>query len=383
MPGSSATRRGSSGCTSRPGSPPTSGSTTSPSARASCCSTARRSTRCSASRRPRASRSSPCASTSTTPARPRWSSGSRRASRRGTGGARSPTATRSGTWSDSWPTLAGDRGAGAMRLGRMLQAVDAHAAGEPGRVIVGGVLDVPGATMLEKARHLEAHGDGLRRLMLREPRGYPGLCANVILPPTRPEAQAGFVIMEHVEYPGMSGTNTICVVTTLLETGMLPMTEPVTELVLEAPAGLIRVQATCAGGKVTGVTFRNVPAFATHLDAPIEVPGVGTVVVDAAYGGMFSVIADAQALGFRLVPDEGRDITRITELVKAAAAEQLPVVHPDQPSFAGITIGQLSGPAHDARNSWRNVVTLSTGELDWSAPSTWTGVIDRSPCGTG
>jgi proline racemase len=270
-----------------------------------------------------------------------------------------------------------------MRLARMLQAVDVHAAGEPGRVIVGGVLDVPGATMLDKARHLEHHGDALRKLMLNEPRGYPALCANVILPPTRPEAQAGYVIMEHVEYPGMSGSNTICVVTALLETGMLPMTEPVTELLLEAPAGLIRVSAACAGGKVTDVTFRNVPAFATHLDVPIEVPHVGTVVVDVAYGGMFYVIADAEALGFRLVPDEGRDITRVTELIKAAAAEQLRVVHPDQPSFAGITIGQLSGPAHDASNSGRNVVTVSTGALDWDRPSTWTGVIDRSPCGTG
>ena len=270
-----------------------------------------------------------------------------------------------------------------MRLARMLQAVDAHAAGEPGRVIVGGVLDVPGATMLEKARHLEEHGDGLRRLMLREPRGYPALCANVILPPTHPDADAGYVIMEHVEYPGMSGTNTICVATTLLETGMLPMTEPVTEITLEAPAGLIRIRATCENGKVTGITFRNVPAFATHLDTPVEVPQLGTVVVDVAYGGMFYVIADAAQLGFALTPDEGRDITRVTEMIKAAAAEQLPVVHPEQPGFAGITIGQLSGPPHNPRNSWRNVVTVSTGTLDWSRPSTWTGVIDRSPCGTG
>jgi proline racemase len=270
-----------------------------------------------------------------------------------------------------------------MRLSRMLQAVDLHAAGEPGRVIVGGVLDVPGATMLDKARHLEHHGDGLRRLMLREPRGYPALCANVILPPTHPDADAGYVIMEHVEYPGMSGTNTICVATALLETGMLAMTEPVTEITLEAPAGLIRIRATCAGGKVTGVTFRNVPAFATHLDTPIEVPQLGTVVVDVAYGGMFYVIADAAKLGFALLPDEGRDITRVTEMIKAAAAEQLPVVHPEQPGFAGITIGQLSGPPHNPRNSWRNVVTVSTGALDWSRPSTWTGVIDRSPCGTG
>jgi proline racemase len=270
-----------------------------------------------------------------------------------------------------------------MRLARMLQAVDVHAAGEPGRVIVAGVLDVPGASMFEKARHLAEHGDELRRLMLREPRGYPALCANVLLPPLHAEAQAGFVIMEHTEYPGMSGSNTICVATALLETGMLPMTEPVTDLVLEAPAGLIRVRATCEGGKVTGVTFRNVPAFATHLDAAVEVPTLGTVTVDVAYGGMFHVIADAEALGFRLTPDEGRDITRVTELIKAAAAEQLPVVHPEQPRFAGITIGQLSGPPHDRGNAWRNATTVSTGIPRLDDARTWTGVLDRSPCGTG
>jgi proline racemase len=270
-----------------------------------------------------------------------------------------------------------------MRLARMIQAVDAHAAGEPGRVVVGGVLDVPGDTMFDKMRHIAEHGDGLRRLMLREPRGYPASNCNLILPSNHPEADAGYVIMEHVEYPGMSGTNTICVVTTLLETGMLPMHEPVTEIALEAPAGLIRVRATCAGGKVTGVTFRNVPAFATHLDTPVEVPQLGTVTVDVAYGGMFYVIADAEALGFRLTPDEGRDITRVTEMIKAAAREQLPVVHPEQPGFAGITIVQLSGPAHDAANARRNVVTVSTGAHDWSNPSTWIGAIDRSPCGTG
>src|SRR5512143_1755817 len=184
-----------------------------------------------------------------------------------------------------------------MRLARMLQAVDAHAAGEPGRVIVGGVLDVPGATMFEKMRHLAEHGDGLRRVMLREPRGYPALCANVVLPPTHPDADAGYVIMEQVEYPGMSGSNTICVATVLLETGMLPMHEPLTRLVLEAPAGLIHVTAECANGKVRSVTFRNVPAFAVHLAKPLEVPRLGTLSVDVAYGGMFYVIADAPALG--------------------------------------------------------------------------------------
>jgi len=270
-----------------------------------------------------------------------------------------------------------------LRLRPVIQAVDAHAGGEPGRVIVGGVEDVPGASMFDKMAWLQANRDDLRLRMLREPRGYPAANCNLILPSNHPEADAGYVIMEQVEYPGMSGTNTMCVVTVLLETGLLPMVEPVTELTLEAPAGLIRVRAACRDGKVTGVTFRNVPAFATHLDVHVEVPQLGTVTVDVAYGGMFYVIADAEAFGLRLTPDEGRDITRITEMIKAAAADQLPVLHPDQPGFAGITIGQLSGPAHDPANSRRNVVTVSTGTLDWERPETWTGAIDRSPCGTG
>jgi len=270
-----------------------------------------------------------------------------------------------------------------LRLGPVIRAVDAHAGGEPGRVIVGGVEDVPGASMFDKMAWLQANLDDLRLRMLREPRGYPAANCNLILPSNHPEADAGYVIMEQVEYPGMSGTNTMCVVTVLLETGILPMVEPVTELTLEAPAGLIRVRADCRDGKVTGVTFRNVQSFATHLGAPIEVPELGTVTVDVAYGGMFYVIAEAERFGLRLTPDEGRDITRITEMIKAAAADQLPVVHPDQPEFAGITIGQLSGSAHDPANSRRNVVTVSTGTLDWERPETWTGAIDRSPCGTG
>lgn len=270
-----------------------------------------------------------------------------------------------------------------MRFARMIQAVDAHACGEPGRVIIGGVLDVPGKTMLEKMHHLQTHGDSLRKLMLREPRGYPAANCNLILPPTHPEAAAGYVIMEQIEYPGMSGTNTICVTTVLLETGMVPMKEPVTELTLESPAGLIRVHAECSGGKVRRVTFRNVPAFAVHLDKTIEVPHLGTVVVDVAYGGMFYVISDATPHGLKLTPDEGRDIVRIGEMIKAAAQEQLSVVHPTQPAFAGITIAILTAPATQIGAHAKNAVIVSTGKLDWQRPATWTGAIDRSPCGTG
>lgn len=270
-----------------------------------------------------------------------------------------------------------------MRITNMISAVDAHACGEPGRVIIGGVVDIPGETMFDKKRWIELHRDDLRTRMLREPRGYPAANCNLILPPTHPDADAGFIIMEQTEYPPMSGTNTICVTTVLLETGMLPMLEPVTELVLESPAGLVPVRADVTNGKVTQVTFQNVPAFAVHLDADIEVPTLGTVTVDVAYGGMFYVLSDAVSLGLRLTPDEGRDIVRISEMIKAATQEQLPVIHPENPEIAGVTIALLSGPPTHPDAHAKNAVTVSIGQLDWERPATWTGALDRSPCGTG
>lgn len=265
----------------------------------------------------------------------------------------------------------------------MVTAVDVHAEGEPGRVITSGVLDPPGDTMLAKVRWLGHNADHLRRRMLREPRGYPGLCCNVIVPPTDPAADVGFIIMEQTEYPPMSGSNTICVVTAVLETGMVPMVEPVTELTLEAPAGLIPVRARCRDGKVTGVTFRNVESFAVHLDATVDVPELGEVTVDVAWGGMFYVIADGDALGIDLGAANGAEIARVSETIRAATAEQLPVVHPVHRELTGPTISQLSGKPTVPGANRRNAVTVSTGELDWDEPSTWTGALDRCPCGTG
>jgi len=270
-----------------------------------------------------------------------------------------------------------------MRLDRVITAVDAHAGGEPGRVIIGGVHDVPGATMLAKRDHLAEHGDHLRRLMLREPRGYPATCCNLVLPPTRPDADAGFVIMEQAEYPAMSGSNTICTATVLIEEGLVTVTEPITELALEAPAGLIRIRAEVRNGKARSITFENVPAFAVHLDAAIEVPQIGSLKVDVAWGGMFYVLVEAGALGLEISPDQGRDITRLGEMVKAAAREQLPVVHPELSEVAGISIIELTGPPTTPGAHAKNTVVVSSGTLDWSRPESFTGVLDRSPCGTG
>ena len=263
-----------------------------------------------------------------------------------------------------------------MRIASMISAVDAHACGEPGRVIVGGVLDVPGRSMFEKMCYLRDNRDDLRQRMLREPRGYPATCCNLILPPTVAGADAGFVIMEQTEYPPMSGSNTICVATVLIETGMVATNEPITDLKLETPAGLIAVRAEVSAGKVERVTFENVPAFAAHLGAALEVPGLGRVEVDVAWGGMFYVIADADALGIALEPGNAADIARVGEMLRAAAAAQLPVAHPENAEVRNVSISQLTS-AH------RNAVVVSTGAFDEANPHASRGVLDRSPCGTG
>lgn len=269
-----------------------------------------------------------------------------------------------------------------MGFKRTINAIDTHA-GTPMRVITGGVPHIPGNSVYEKMKWLEANDDQLRKLMLREPRGYPAHCCNILVPPNHPEADAGYIIMEQIEYPVMSGGNTISVVTVLLEMGILPMIEPVTELVLEAPAGLIRVTAHCEHGKVKGVTFKNVPAFAVHLDAEIDVPHLGKVTVDVAWGGMFYVIADIRQFpGVELIPEHGAELARISSMIRQAASEQLPVAHPDYPGI-GITVSQLSGPTDDPKADWKNVVTMATGDFSWDDPSTWTGAHDRCPCGTG
>lgn len=269
-----------------------------------------------------------------------------------------------------------------MSYKRMIQSVETHS-GEPMRVITGGVPHIPGDSVYEQMKWLEQNDDQLRKMMLREPRGYAPLCCNLIVPPKHPEAAAGFIIMEQVEYPVMSGGNTIAVATVLLETGMIPMQEPLTEFKLESPAGLIGIKAECHDGRVLNVTLENVPAFAVHLDAVIDVPELGKVTVDVAWGGMFYVIADVdQFESLELVPERGRDITRISALILRAAQDQLPVEHPEYPGI-GITIAQLSGRTDNPNADRKNAVTVSSGPVDFDNPATWTGGVDRCPCGTG
>lgn len=267
-----------------------------------------------------------------------------------------------------------------MRAKRMITAVEAHAEGEGGRVITGGMPVLTGNTVFEKMQCMQQQHDEIRTLMLQEPRGNPALCCNALVPPCDPRADAGFIIMEQSEYPPMSGSNTICVVTVLLETGILPMTEPLTELVLETPAGVIEVTASCKDGKVECVKFLNVPAFAVHIGVPLTVPDFGMVEVDIAWGGMFFVIADAAQFNIDPIADQGSEIVRACEAMRTAAAEQYPVVHPENNQITGPTIAQLNAPATDTGTDGRGAVVVSSGSY---RPGAISGALDRSPCGTG
>jgi len=254
---------------------------------------------------------------------------------------------------------------------RTISVVGVHAAGEIGNVIVGGVLPPPGATVFEQMQALERDGDALRRLLLREPRGSVAAHCNLIVPATRDDCDAGFIIMEPTEYPPMSGSNTICTTTVLLETGMLPMREPETVVRLEAPGGVVEARATCRDGRCESVEFTNVPCFADRLDAPLEVEGLGTLSVDVAYGGMFYAIADAAALGFAIEPSEARELSLVGERIREAARAQLPCVHPENPGIHDVSIVQIAATWQGVGAVTRNAVVVAPGRLD------------RSPTGTG
>jgi proline racemase len=258
-----------------------------------------------------------------------------------------------------------------VRPARVVHCVEAHCEGEPTRVVVGGVVDVPGATMLDKMRHLQAEGDWLRRLVLFEPRGSAPLSGDLVLPSSHPEADAGFIIMESSSYEGMSGTNAINTAAVLLETGLVAMVEPVTELVLEAPAGLVRVRAECAGGRVERITFENVPAFATALGAAVEVPGVGTLAVDVAYGGAFCAFVDAEALGFAIVPDEARDLADLGERIRPHVVRQVALAHPLEPALGYLSFVVFVAPPLSGGDA-RHATIVSPGRLDRSPTGTAT-----------
>jgi proline racemase len=258
-----------------------------------------------------------------------------------------------------------------MRLGSVIHCVDAHAEGEPSRIVVGGVLDVPGETMLDKMGHLQRECDALRRRLLFEPRGSAPLSLDLVLPSRHPQADAGFIIMESCSYEGMSGSNAINTATVLLETGMVAMDEPVSRLTLEAPAGLVSIEADCEGGRCRRIAFENVPSFALSLDAPVSVEGLGELRVDVAYGGAFCAFVDAGALGYAIVPSEARALADLGERIRAAVVSQVEIAHPTTPALGVLSFVVFTAPPRAGGHA-RNATVVAPGRLDRSATGTAT-----------
>lgn len=260
-----------------------------------------------------------------------------------------------------------------MPFKRSFNTVGVHCGGEVCDVVVGGVRDVPGKTMYEKMMYFWKNEDHLRNLLLNEPRGCSAMCHNLVLPPCNPEADYGFIIMEHEDYPPMSGANTVATATCLLETGMVPMQEPETVVKLDTPAGLVTVYANCENGKCKSVRFHNVPAFVFALDKEVTVPGLGAVKVDIAYGGMIYVLVDAASVNLKIKNTNGAQLVEVGECIKRAVVEQTQWAHPENSSITSITVLEFTEPLEPYKDGKKavNTVVVSPGRLD------------RSPCGTG
>ncbi len=254
----------------------------------------------------------------------------------------------------------------------MVHVVSCHAAGEVGDVIVGGVAPPPGDTLWDQ-RSWIASDEVLRNFMLNEPRGGVFRHVNLLVPPINPEADAAWIIMEPEDTPPMSGSNSMCVTTVLLETGILPMQEPVTSLILEAPGGLVRVEAECSAGKVTKVSVTNVASFADQLDKPLEVEGLGTLTVDTAFGGDSFVIVDAEQVGLEIVPDNARELATLGAKITNAANQQIGFHHPEISDWNHISFCEFADPIRqeNGQSIGLNTVSIKPAKLD------------RSPCGTG
>ena len=258
-----------------------------------------------------------------------------------------------------------------MRSSKAIHVIGCHAEGEVGDVVVGGVAPPPGETLWAQSRWIAEDGT-LLDFLLNEPRGGVFRHVNLLVPALDPRAAMGFIIMEPMHTPPMSGSNAICVAAVLLDAGLLAMTEPETRFRLEAPGGVIEVAAACRDGKAERITIRNVASFADKLDAALEVEGLGSLTVDTAYGGDSFVVVDAAALGFDLVAEEARELAETGARITAAANAQLGFRHPENPDWAHISFCLFAGPTgrEEGLRTGRNACCIDPGK------------IDRSPTGT-
>jgi proline racemase len=258
-----------------------------------------------------------------------------------------------------------------MRFKRIVSAIDSHTEGEPTRVVVGGIPVIPGATFQDKWAWAKANLDGLRKLLMFEPRGNPVMSGSILTAPCTPGADVGVIYIEVSGFLPMCGHGTIGTCTVLVEAGLVPVTEPVTRIVLDTPAGLVRAQVQVEGGVARSVTIQNVPSFLYKSDVKVQVPELGPVVLDIAYGGNFYAIVPAEAAGLELVPGSAREIVRKGNLIRDAIFDQVEVRHPLIPAIDRCSHVRFVAPSATPGVTTRNAVLYSAE------------AIDRSPCGTG
>ena len=256
-----------------------------------------------------------------------------------------------------------------MRFARTLQTVDVHCAGEIGRVITGGVLNVPGASMAEKLLHLNTVDDSLRRWLCSEPRSGPAGSFCLLLPACDPAADVGLIVLQPDQAHAMSGSNAMCATTALLETGMIPMVEPVSVVTFDTAAGLVKATATCQGGKVVKVTLDMPPSFVTRQDAVIDTPEWGALRYDLCFGGVFYALVDVDQIGLTITPKNARALAMTGVDLRNRIAAVEPALHPTTPALHGLAYVMFR--AHEADGNLRTCTTLRPGR------------VDRSPCGTG
>ncbi|ANK88993.1 MULTISPECIES: proline racemase family protein [unclassified Rhizobium] len=256
-----------------------------------------------------------------------------------------------------------------MNWNRSLDLLQVHCQGEIGKVIVAGAPEIPGATMLDKMNHINTVDDSLRRFVTFEPRANVAMSVNLLVEPTRADADAGFIVLQADRAHPMSGSNCICVVTALLESGRVPMSEPETVVRLDTPAGLIVARATCRDNRCLSVSLNNVPSFAEALDREVETPKWGRIKVDVAFGGVYYALVDVDQLGLDIAPANARLLAEAGIELKSLLAGQVSVAHPVLSGVNEIAYVMFRG--READGAVRTCTTLQPGR------------VDRSPCGTG
>jgi len=258
-----------------------------------------------------------------------------------------------------------------MRFSKMISTIDTHTMGEPTRIVTG-VPSLKGSTMVEKKQYLIEKMDYIRTTLMHEPRGHRDMFGAIIAQPTVEGANLGVIFMDGGGYLNMCGHGTIGTVTAAIETGMMEAIEPMTEIVMDTPAGIVNARATVKDGLVGEVSFINVPSFLYKGDVEVDVPKVGKIVIDIAFGGSFFALVKAKDLGLEIVPENGREISKIGLRIRQAVNEQIEIEHPILSRINTCDLVKFySEPACGSDADVRNVVVFGDGQ------------IDRSPCGTG